>query len=75
MIACFGPPYGAISRSPASTEMSGVQPSSRRARSVRTVPAVPAVAIWPQRLHLDPGHRWFRGVVGEVVTRVLAEKV
>ncbi len=36
------------------------------------LPAVPAVAIWPQRLHLDPGHRWFRGVVGDVITRVLA---
>lgn len=36
------------------------------------LPEVPAVALWPQRVHLDPGHRWFRGVVGDVIARVLA---
>ncbi|HUQ04583.1 MAG TPA: LysR substrate-binding domain-containing protein [Kofleriaceae bacterium] len=35
------------------------------------LPSVPAVAVWPERLHLDPGHRWFRGMVADVLTRVL----
>jgi DNA-binding transcriptional LysR family regulator len=38
------------------------------------LPSIPAVALWPERLHLDPGHRWFRGVVADVLARVLAEK-
>ncbi len=35
------------------------------------LPAVRTVAVWPERLHLDPAHRWFRGVVADVLARVL----
>ena len=36
------------------------------------LPPVPAVALWPERLHLDPGHRWFRDLVTAVVGDVLS---
>lgn len=32
---------------------------------------VPVAAYWHERTHADPGHRWFRDVVGGVVTDVL----
>lgn len=35
------------------------------------VPDVPIVACWPERIHADPAHRWFRGVVAGVVADVL----
>jgi DNA-binding transcriptional LysR family regulator len=35
------------------------------------IPQVPVVLYWPERMHGDAGHRWFRGCVGEVIARVL----
>jgi DNA-binding transcriptional LysR family regulator len=35
------------------------------------IPQVPVVLYWPERLHGDAGHRWFRGCVGEVITGIL----
>lgn len=36
------------------------------------LPQVPVVLYWPERLHGDAAHRWFRACVGEVITAVLA---
>jgi DNA-binding transcriptional LysR family regulator len=38
------------------------------------IPQVPVVLYWPERLHGDAGHRWFRGCVGEVIAGVLRER-
>ncbi len=35
------------------------------------IPQVPVVLYWPERLHGDAGHRWFRGCVGEVIAGFL----
>jgi DNA-binding transcriptional LysR family regulator len=35
------------------------------------LPPVPVGAFWHERFHADPGHRWFRAAVIEVVTQVL----
>lgn len=39
-----------------------------------SIPPVPVMLYWPERLHGDPGHRWFRGCVGEVVAGVLGAR-
>lgn len=38
------------------------------------LPEVPVVLYWPERLHGDAGHRWFRGCVGEVIAQVLGAR-
>jgi DNA-binding transcriptional LysR family regulator len=38
------------------------------------LPRVPVVLYWPERLHGDAGHRWFRACVGEVIAAVLSER-
>jgi DNA-binding transcriptional LysR family regulator len=35
------------------------------------IPQVPVVLYWPERLHGDAGHRWFRNYVGEVIAGFL----
>ncbi|WP_428267943.1 LysR family transcriptional regulator [Haliangium sp.] len=37
------------------------------------IPEVPIVMYWPERLHGDPGHRWFRTCVAELITTILAD--
>jgi len=39
------------------------------------IPEVPVAAMWQQRLHADPGHRWFRDRVVGVFTPHLAHAV
>ena len=38
------------------------------------IPQVPVVLYWPERLHGDAGHRWFRACVGEVIAGVLGAR-
>jgi DNA-binding transcriptional LysR family regulator len=35
------------------------------------IPDVPVMLYWPERVHGEPGHRWFRGCVGEVIAEAL----
>lgn len=35
------------------------------------IPDVPVMLYWPERLHGEPGHRWFRSCVGEVIAEAL----
>jgi DNA-binding transcriptional LysR family regulator len=35
---------------------------------------VPVLQYWPERVHGDMGHRWFRGCVGEVIAGVLPRR-
>lgn len=35
------------------------------------IPEVPVMLYWPERLHGEPGHRWFRACVGEVIAEAL----
>lgn len=39
------------------------------------VPAIPVVMSWPERLQADPGHRWLRDRVGDVVRAALSADV
>lgn len=35
---------------------------------------VPVAALWHERMHADPAHSWFRGVVARVLTALLAAR-
>jgi hypothetical protein len=35
-----------------------------------TLPYFPLSMIWHDRHDYDPGHRWFRDLVGEIVTAI-----
>lgn len=35
------------------------------------IPQVPVMLYWPERLHGEPGHQWFRACVGEVIAEAL----
>ncbi|GAB4568891.1 MAG: LysR family transcriptional regulator [Haliangiales bacterium] len=38
------------------------------------IPGVPVVMYWPERLHGDPGQRWFRACVAEIIGARLADR-
>ncbi len=37
------------------------------------LPEIPVLELWPERLHADPAHAWFRHVVAEVVAEFGAD--